>query len=110
MDKEKITKFQERLALEKKKLLADLEGTEEAEDFGSDIDDDKSIEADEAESMANKAAIGQALRDRLSEIDAALNRIARGEYGTCARCHGEIGEGLLEKEPAAVRCASCASS
>jgi RNA polymerase-binding transcription factor DksA len=43
-------------------------------------------------------------------IDAALERIADGVYGQCARCHGPISEARLRAMPFAVCCHRCESS
>ncbi len=46
-------------------------------------------------------------RQELGELDAALERIAEGRYGVCARCEEEIPKARLEVLPEARRCASC---
>ena len=43
----------------------------------------------------------------LSEIDAALARIAIGTYGPCARCQPPIAEDRLRALPYAKRCIDC---
>jgi RNA polymerase-binding transcription factor DksA len=43
-------------------------------------------------------------------IDAALERIADGAYGQCARCHGPISEARLRAMPFAVCCHRCEAS
>jgi DnaK suppressor protein len=45
----------------------------------------------------------------LSEVDAALARMARGEYGACADCGGDIPFDRLTAEPWALRCVPCAT-
>ena len=42
-----------------------------------------------------------------SAIGAALERMARKEYGVCSDCRGEIGYERLEALPAAARCIEC---
>lgn len=44
---------------------------------------------------------------RIREIDIALERMARGEYGTCEECGGPIGEARLEVFPSANTCITC---
>jgi RNA polymerase-binding transcription factor len=44
----------------------------------------------------------------LTEIDAALQRIADGTYGTCTGCGGEIAPERLEAHPWAALCIDCA--
>jgi RNA polymerase-binding protein DksA len=43
----------------------------------------------------------------LSEVDAALNRIANGSYGTCSGCGEPIGWPRLNAQPTADRCIAC---
>lgn len=50
------------------------------------------------------------VRGHLAEIDAALQRLESGTYGTCERCGQPIGEARLEARPAAATCISCASA
>lgn len=44
----------------------------------------------------------------IARIDAALDRIASGEYGWCAKCGEEIGEARLEADPTTPLCVNCA--
>jgi RNA polymerase-binding protein DksA len=43
----------------------------------------------------------------LREVEAALDRIEQGSYGTCEACDGPIGEDRLQANPAASRCIGC---
>lgn len=43
----------------------------------------------------------------LNEIDAALRRIALGEYGQCVDCAGAIPAARLQANPRAARCINC---
>jgi DnaK suppressor protein len=47
------------------------------------------------------------LRDRIDEIDAALERIVAGTYGTCVRCGAAIPLERLEFRPHAGSCVGC---
>jgi DnaK suppressor protein len=55
------------------------------------------------------AALLQAARDRVTAIDAALERVRAGQYGVCARCGQPIGEDRLAARPAALTCIRCAA-
>ena len=44
----------------------------------------------------------------LAEIDAAMGRLAEGQYGICTECDEAIPFGRLEVLPEARTCASCA--
>ncbi|MGE0877465.1 MAG: TraR/DksA family transcriptional regulator [Acidimicrobiia bacterium] len=48
--------------------------------------------------------LGDDLRAGLAEIDAALDRLARGEYGRCEACHELIDEERLDAVPATRYC------
>ncbi|MDN4640985.1 TraR/DksA C4-type zinc finger protein [Agreia sp. PsM10] len=41
-------------------------------------------------------------------VDAALDRVASGSYGVCARCGRPIGFARLEARPEAILCIACA--
>lgn len=45
---------------------------------------------------------------RLNAIDAALQRVQLGQYGTCVNCGREIPEGRLEALPETPYCTDCA--
>jgi RNA polymerase-binding transcription factor DksA len=46
-------------------------------------------------------------RQALAEIEAALDRIARGDYGWCEQCHAPISAALLAYQPQARYCTGC---
>ena len=46
--------------------------------------------------------------DALTLIDEALVRLAKGRYGNCVACEGQIAEARLRALPFAVRCRACA--
>jgi len=56
-------------------------------------------------------AMATGIRDRLIQvrmkIEAALARISAGRFGICCQCEGEIDNDRLERDPAAVFCATC---
>jgi DnaK suppressor protein len=59
---------------------------------------------------ADLLRLGEAERLEIRRIDAALERIESGGYGTCAECGGAIEKRRLEALPWAVRCAGCAAT
>ncbi len=60
-------------------------------------------ERGEAEALAGE------LKEALSEVEQALQRLAAGTYGRCERCGNEISPARLEAMPAARLCIACAS-
>jgi DnaK suppressor protein len=55
------------------------------------------------------AAFVSRARQHLAEIDAALERLAAGSYGTCTDCGAVIAAERLAARPAAATCISCAT-
>ena len=53
------------------------------------------------------AALAQAARAYLADIDAALARLADGSYGSCQACGQPIGAERLAARPAALTCIGC---
>ena len=51
--------------------------------------------------------LSEAQRRQILDIDAALERIAKGEYGTCMRCGEEIAPRRLEVRPFSRYCIEC---
>jgi RNA polymerase-binding transcription factor DksA len=52
--------------------------------------------------------LGDAETRQLSQVMAALRRLADGSYGTCLNCQKPIERGRLDAVPEAAHCASCA--
>jgi len=84
-------------------------------DLGADeqalLDDDKTDLVDHAQGAAASEVVlnlDDKDRQQLGEIDAALERLAEGQYGVCAECEEEIPRGRLEVLPEARACAACA--
>jgi RNA polymerase-binding transcription factor DksA len=57
----------------------------------------------------HSAALAGQARGHLAVIDAALERLAAGRYGTCTRCGGAIAAARLAARPAAETCIGCAA-
>jgi RNA polymerase-binding transcription factor DksA len=57
---------------------------------------------------AQLAAVVDATRARVAELDAALARQAQGTYGTCETCGSPIAPERLAALPATRRCIGCA--
>jgi RNA polymerase-binding transcription factor DksA len=69
-------------------------------------DDDRAIEGENDEVLEE---FGQAGEAELRAIEAALDRIARGTFGTCVRCGGKISARRLAAVPHAALCEHCIS-
>ncbi|WP_041453827.1 TraR/DksA family transcriptional regulator [Anaeromyxobacter dehalogenans] len=53
------------------------------------------------------APVAEGVRRELAEIDAALERIQQGRYGTCLACGGPMGLQRLRAIPEARYCIAC---
>ena len=75
------------------------------------IGDRDVVDAAESSEVDIQDDIGFALiqlqADTLKKIDAALRRLADGDYGDCFECGDEIAEPRLRALPFAVRCRDC---
>ena len=66
--------------------------------------------ADSGQSTAEKAltlSMAEGVLENVREIDAALDRIAGGTYGSCESCGQPIGDERLEARPVARLCVTC---
>jgi len=88
------------------------------ESLGSADDQTKPVEPDRAIGRLTRqdAILSQSMaielrrrsQQRLLAVQQALRRIAKGEYGECARCGDEIGEARLQVKPESPLCVDCA--
>ncbi|MFD6184820.1 TraR/DksA family transcriptional regulator [Streptomyces goshikiensis] len=75
------------------------------------VDDEHDPEgASTAFERAHVASLLARAREHLEELDRALERLERGEYGRCEGCGGTIAPERLEIRPAATTCIRCARS
>ncbi|MFE6840151.1 TraR/DksA family transcriptional regulator [Streptomyces sp. NPDC057705] len=75
------------------------------------VDDEHDPEgASTAFERAHVASLMAQTREHLEELDQALERLERGEYGRCEGCGGTIPHERLEIRPAATTCVRCAES
>ncbi|MGH9043708.1 MAG: TraR/DksA family transcriptional regulator [Acidimicrobiales bacterium] len=73
--------------------------------YDSNFADTSQVTAERGEAEA----LAQELKEQLSDVEAALDRVAKGTYGNCARCGQPITPARLEAKPAAKLCITCAS-
>lgn len=75
----------------------------------SNVDDEHDPEGSTiAFERSQSDALLRQSREKLVEVDAALERIDARTYGVCEVCGRDIPEGRLEARPAARRCVQCA--
>lgn len=68
---------------------------------------DKGDEAIAEQAAGMEAELAERRTEELHAVEAALARIADGEYGICIDCGGEIGYERLRAFPMARRCIVC---
>ena len=99
------TRTRDRLA----DLLGDHADIVEAS-TGSNADDEHDPEgATIAFERAQVSALVDQAHAHLAEVEAALERVAAGAYGTCERCGRPIDPARLEARPVARTCITCAA-
>lgn len=100
-----VDKQKARLLARKAELRARLVRIEdELDDPVSPDIEERSVERQGDEVLEAMGGAGVA---ELRGIDAALDRIAQGRYGLCARCGEPIAEARLEAVPHAALCQEC---
>jgi RNA polymerase-binding transcription factor len=106
--KKDLERFRRALEEEKSKLSSELSKNrdaeqETAEEMTQDI-------ADKASSSYTKEflfSLTDAEREKVKEIDEALDRIEEGNYGLCQRCGNPIAEKRLNAVPWTPYCVDC---
>jgi DnaK suppressor protein len=84
-------------------------GADEAGDLRDDVEFSDGF-ADAAAATAERTeVIGlvESIKSMLDEIDAALERVEDGTYGSCADCGEDIGAERLEFRPESILCVTC---
>lgn len=104
--KAELDKERERLVHQLQELGATESGDLTGEvQFGDGFADAGAATAERTEVIG----LVDSLKTQLDDVDAALERIADGSYGTCANCGNEIGAARLEARPASIYCLDCKS-
>ena len=71
-----------------------------APDFDENFADSAQVAAEQGENMS----LAVALREQLTDVEGALQRIDEGTYGLCEVCGKQISEARLEAMPATPFC------
>jgi DnaK suppressor protein len=103
-----LERLKQKLLVKRRELLSGVR-EQHASNLQSGTDGIQDI-ADQAATAYTKEfllSIGDAERQLLKQVDAALEKIRLKKYGVCERCGGEIGEKRLEALPFARFCIAC---
>lgn len=97
--KKKLEESKKKLEIQIKELMTEV-------DMGDDTDHLEE-EADETEEATNQFAAAIPLKERLADVESALEKIRTGKYGICEKCGKEIELELLEIDPESRYCRDC---
>jgi len=108
LNKKTIEEIKEKLLQEKKQILEDLKDISEDDQVKfPDLGDKNDENAQEVSEYETNLVKDKVLESALKDIDSALERIEKGDYGICKYCHEEIGEKRLLARPVASACIDC---
>ena len=108
-----VENYREKLIKERDKIIKELGGVAEAGGVlrvPADSDNDIIEVAQNAPMIDVEASIVDLKTHRLDQINAALDSIDEGTYGTCIKCGKEIDPRRLDADPAALLCIDDASA
>ena len=108
MDKKTLARFKKTLLKEREQIVGEVKQIyESSKEMGQDGIQEI---GDEAANIYNKQillSLNENERNRLKEVDEALDRIGNGTYGICEECGGPIGLKRLDVRPVAKYCVPC---
>lgn len=96
----------ETLLARRSEILARIAGIDDRLDEPEDKDREDAATQTEDDQML--MTLGDMERAEVARIDAALDRIRQGSWGTCVKCGDEIEPKRLDLLPETPFCASCA--
>ena len=108
MNRDELEKYRERLLTLRRDLAGGV-STLRAEGLALGTDGTQDVADEAANTYARQMLLGMSERERamLREIDAALDRVDDGSFGTCEECGDPIGEARLRVVPHATLCVDC---
>jgi RNA polymerase-binding transcription factor DksA len=106
MNQDQLKEYKTALEKERTIIAAEIARDEKPVDFGSDIDHGDE-DSDRSEQVGDQLAAAQGLKDRLNEIDIALQKIQSGTYGICEKCGKPIEQEILSIDPESRFCKEC---
>lgn len=109
MDIQFLTKFKNQLINLKNFLQERVRNLQKVKDFGSDIDSGDE-EMDETEEFSNQLSIAQNYKEKLADVEVALDKMNKNTYGICEKCGKKISQDVLEAVPESKLCKECKKS
>ncbi len=108
MDNAKFDSYKAKLEKERSLLLAEIKQNERPVDFGADTEDMDEW-TDRSEEVGNQLAMAEDLKNRLEEVNHALEKFRMGTYGVCEQCKRPIEMEVLDIDPESRLCKNCKS-
>jgi DnaK suppressor protein len=109
MNQDQLKEYKTKLEKERMMVTAEIAHDEKPVDFGSDIDHGDE-ESDKSEQVGDQIAAEKSLKERLNEINIALEKIKNGTYGVCEKCGKPIEQEILAIDPESRFCKACKST
>jgi len=106
MDIKLLTKFKDQLMRLKSFLQDRIKKLQKIPNFGDDIDAGDE-ETEETEEYSNQLSIAQNYKNKMSDVDSALDKMGKKKYGICERCGKRITIDVLEAVPESRLCKAC---
>ena len=97
------------LEQERETLRHQLEELGHGDEGGLDYDPNFADTSQVTAERGEAEALAGSLREALEEVEHALAKLDRGDYGVCESCSRPINPARLEAMPAARLCIDCAS-
>lgn len=88
-------------------LRADVDATTDGAEAETSFNEEDSEGTSSMATLDQLRALMSTTIGQLAEIDAAVERIGNGSYGTCTTCQQTIPAARLEALPAATQCVTC---
>ena len=105
IDEQTKKELKHRLESARELLLKEIKELPDG-DMGNDVGDDNE-EADESEEKQIVTSVEDTLKDRVVQIDSALNKMKTGRYGICESCNKNIPLEVLKIVPESRLCKNC---
>ena len=106
LEEEKKLLMEELGSLGKVDKTGDWEATPEVSLKNQDVEDDGDM-AERSEDYEERSSVLDPLEIRLADVNKALSKIEKGDYGICESCGNNIEEDRLEANPSAKTCKAC---
>jgi len=108
MEKEELEVARQTLLEMRRKVLQEVNGSLSAyREMGEEALPDISDVSATAYTRDVLLNLGESQRQKVRDIDAALERVANGEYGVCMRCEEEISPQRMKVRPFSRYCIDC---